>query len=73
MQLLKDLPKNVLGFTRSSGSEKLLILLNFDDQEKEFSIAATEYIFKLTPDSQWNEGIIRLDGYGGIILKHRPE
>jgi glycosidase len=69
LALLRGLPKNVLGYVRSSGAEKILVLLNFDDQEKEFQIDAKECMFKLTRESQCNGKTIRLDSYGGLLLK----
>jgi oligo-1,6-glucosidase/alpha-glucosidase len=71
LELLEGLPKNVLGYTRSIDSEKILVLLNFDDQKKEFQAGAAECIFKLTQGSQCNGKIIRLDSYGGLILKQK--
>jgi glycosidase len=72
LDLLQDLPKNVLGYARSSGGEKILVLLNFDDTEKEFQADAEKCIFKLTPGSQCNGKTIRLDSYGGLMLKSKP-
>jgi glycosidase len=71
LQLFQDLPENVLGYARSTGGEKLLVLLNFADQEEEFHVEATEYIFKLTSHCHWIENTVRLDGYGGMILKQQ--
>ena len=70
LELLENLPKNVLGFTRTFNDEKILVFLNFDDGEKEFQAGGTECIFKLSKRSQWNGKTIRLNGYGGLILKH---
>lgn len=69
LHLLDNLPENIVGFTRSFGAEKMLILLNFGDGQTEFPLEAGECLFKLTGGSQWVEGRIRLDGYGGLILK----
>ncbi len=71
LELMEGLPQDVLGFTRSSDGEKILVLLNFGDQEKEFQVEATECIFKLSPGSQWNGKMIRLDGYSALILKQQ--
>ncbi len=70
LELLENLPKNVLGFTRTFDDEKILVFLNFDDGEKEFQAEGTECIFKLSKRSQLNGKTIRLNGYGGLILKH---
>ena len=68
---MEGLPKDVLGYARIGEREKILILLNFDAQEKEFQVEATASIFKLTPGSQRIGNIIRLDGYGALILKQQ--
>jgi glycosidase len=69
LELMDNLPKNVLGYRRILGDESLSILLNFDDEEKEFPIEAKESIFQLSKAGEWNDNIIRLDAYGGVILK----
>jgi glycosidase len=69
LELMEGLPKNVLGYTRSNDFEKLFILLNFDEQEEEFQMEASECIFKLTPASQWNGKAVHLDSYSAMILK----
>jgi glycosidase len=71
LMFMEDLPKNVLGYVRSSEYERLLVLLNFDDQEKDFQVEATECIFKLSPGSESNGKMIRLDSYGALILKQQ--
>jgi hypothetical protein len=68
---VEGLPQNILGYERSTDTEKILILLNFDDQEKKIQMEGTECIFKLTSDSRSNGNTIRLDAYGALILKHR--
>ena len=70
LELLENLPEGVLGYTRSLNGEKIIILLNFDDKEKEFHIEATEVIFKLSNQCQLNSNTIHLGSYGGLILKH---
>jgi oligo-1,6-glucosidase/alpha-glucosidase len=69
LELMEHLPENVLGYTRSSGNEKYFVLLNFDNKEKQFQIEATEVIFSVSVGSQLTHKLIRLDGYGGLILK----
>ncbi len=69
LELIDGLPENLLGYTRVLDREKILVLLNFDDREKEFEINATECIYKLSQGSQLNGNMIRLDGYGGLIAK----
>jgi glycosidase len=71
LKLIKGLPGNVLGYARSSDHEQILVLLNFDDQELEFQMQATECVFKLSPRCKWSNNTIRLDGYGALILKQQ--
>jgi hypothetical protein len=66
---LENLPENVLGYTRYVDSEKILIVLNFDEKEKEFQAATKEVLFRLSERSQWNDNKVHLGGYGGLILK----
>jgi glycosidase len=68
LELLENLPRNILGYTRIHDGEKILVLLNFA-AEREFPVDATECIFKLSQDSQLKDKIIKLDRYGGVILK----
>jgi alpha-glucosidase len=71
LEILEALPKDVLGYSRSRDNDKILILLNFDDQEKEFQAEGTECLFRLTPGSQWNGKTIQMDAYGALILKQQ--
>jgi glycosidase len=70
LKLIENLPEDVLGYTRVLDDEKINILLNFDDKNKEIQIEATEVIFKLSKQCQLNGNIIHLGSYGGLILKH---
>jgi oligo-1,6-glucosidase/alpha-glucosidase len=69
LELMEDLPENVLGYARSTGSERVLILLNFDEREKDFQISGKEYLAKLTAGNQSNGNQVLLEGYGAMILK----
>jgi glycosidase len=69
LEFVDTLPENVLGYIRSNAGTKILILLNFDEKEKEFQTDAAGTIFKLSQESHLNGNKIRLDGFGGIILK----
>jgi len=70
LQLIENLPANVLGYTRSVPGEKISILLNFDDREKEFEAAEYNSLLELSIESTLNGRKIRLGAYGGLILKH---
>jgi glycosidase len=67
--LLDGLPENVLGYTRSFEKEEVIILLNFEDQVKQFSTEAEEVVFNLTGANQLNGKMVMLDAYGAMILK----
>ena len=69
LEMLENLPKGVLGFVRKSEDKKLIILLNFDEQAKEFQLTFSECIFKLSDRDEVKQKAIRLDGFGGMILK----
>ena len=70
LELLHDLPANVLGYTRALNGEKVVVLLNFEDSEKVFQTEAKETIFKVSNASGWNGNTVRLDSYSGLILKY---
>jgi alpha-glucosidase len=69
LELMKDLPKDVLGYVRKFGNEKFIVLLNFDSEEKRFEIESTECAFKLSPKDKIKNKAICLAGFGGMILK----
>ena len=69
LELLENLPENVLGFKRNFGGAKVFVFLNFDDGEMEFQTEGMECIFKLSKQSQLNGKKIRLSAYSGVILK----
>lgn len=69
LELMADLPTNVLGYARSVGNEKIFVLLNFDEEEKELPLETTNMIFKLSKESQLDGNRVRLGSYGGVIAK----
>jgi oligo-1,6-glucosidase/alpha-glucosidase len=69
LELMENLPENVLGYTRSVDGEKILILLNFDEKSKEFQTGTKEVIFRLSERSRLDGNKVHLEGYGGLILK----
>ena len=71
LELLAGLPRKMLGYSRSVGSGKIFILLNFGDSEKHFHFEDMECIFKLTMGSQYKDGTAQLEGFGGLILKQQ--
>lgn len=69
LTLLSGLPKNTLGYARKLGQERFVILMNFGKQEVRFDFEFTECIFKLSEKDDAKEKAIRLDGFGGMVLK----
>jgi hypothetical protein len=68
LEILEGLPKGVLGYARSLEDKRLFILLNFDDQEKEFQMTNSGTLFNLNPTDRAEKGIIHLAVYGGLLL-----
>jgi len=69
LELINGLPNGVLGYSRRLEHEKIVILLNFDEWEKAFHMGSSDYIFKLSPKDEIKNKAIRLDGFGGVIIK----
>jgi oligo-1,6-glucosidase/alpha-glucosidase len=69
LELIDDLPEGILGYMRKSGDEKILVLMNFDEREKEFQFDMSNPIFKLSQGDEIKGNAIQLDGCGGMILK----
>ncbi len=68
-EILNGLPNGALGYKRKSADESLIILLNFDGLEKEIQIEFSECIFTLSSRDTAKEKAIRLNGFGGVILR----
>jgi len=43
--------------------------LNFDNQRKEFQMKFSECLFKLSDKDKAKEKAIRLNGFGGMVIK----
>ncbi len=69
LNLLSGLPSSVLGYERKFENKKVTVLLNIDEREKEFSFEFSECIFTLSDIDDAKEKSIRLNGFGGIIIK----
>jgi oligo-1,6-glucosidase/alpha-glucosidase len=69
LELMTNLPKGVLGYARKFGEEKITVLLNFDGREKRFETEGSECVFKLSAKDEIKNKAIRLDGFGGMILR----
>jgi glycosidase len=69
LELLPDLPRNILGYCRTYNDQKRLILLNFSSQAEEFFIDHSGPIIKLHEKDEANDRRILLSGISGMILK----
>jgi alpha-glucosidase len=68
LEILEDLPTGVLGYARILEGKKILVLLNFDDREKEFQMENSGKLFNLSPKDGVENAAIRLGVYGGLLL-----
>jgi alpha-glucosidase len=68
LELRNGLPVGVLGYVREFENEKIIILLNFDDQEKEFQMPSSTCLFKLSGKDEIKNKNIHLGGFGGMML-----
>jgi len=71
MEWIDDLPGQVLGYERHHGRNRVAVLMNFSNSEKEFCIGDgnLDYLFSLCKDDTVRGNKITLDKYGGIILR----
>ncbi len=69
LQLLENLPENVLGYARLHQNKKFIVLLNFDTKEKECQTDTGESIFQLSAGEGQNTRIRKLSGYDAMIIK----
>jgi glycosidase len=66
----KWLPNGVLAYSRDLGTEQVLVLINFTNRKKEFSLPGTyNRILSVNKTDVYTNGKICLDTFGGIILK----
>lgn len=69
LELLDGLPNGVLGYARKLENDKVVVLLDFSNQSKEFQIESTECVFKLSGQEELKEKAIRLNGSGGMVVR----
>jgi len=69
LELMENLPRNVLGFKRKSGMNEFIVLLNFGAAGKELNIEQGECVFSLSEKTVLDHNKLSLPGYGGAILK----
>ncbi|MGB8982851.1 MAG: alpha-glucosidase [Anaerolineales bacterium] len=68
LELLENLPKGVLGYARMLEGKRIFVLLNFDDQEKEFQLENSGKLFGLTTGDRAENTAIHLAESGGLLL-----
>lgn len=67
----KEIPEDVLGYTRSEGKDNIAVYLNFSDQSSKVELthpSGSEVIFQKR--AKLNGSNIDLDAYGFIIIKY---
>ncbi len=69
LELLHNLPKDVLGYKRKSGADEFVMLLNFGVKDKEFEIKQGDCIFRLSEKDAIKNNKVLLTGFGAMILK----
>lgn len=64
------LPKNVLGYYRQHGEERILVLLNYSKKRKTISMETKSYSdqFQLSPSDKFLDDAIELSPYSGMIF-----
>ncbi len=70
LELIDDLPNNMLGYYRSAGNEELLVLLNFSGKPQQVNLAKGEMKVRYASHSaltlQGRQALI--PGYSGVVL-----
>ncbi len=72
LELIRDLPDGVLGYTRIFKNEKIIVLLNFTNKAKSINLPKAQQsqcLFKLSSSSEIIDQIVYLREFDGIILK----
>ena len=69
LQLLDNLPKDVLGYKRKSGADEFVVFVNFGMKDKEIEIEQGDCIFRLSEKDAMKNNKVVVSGYGGVILK----
>jgi alpha-glucosidase len=69
LKLLKGLPGEVLGYTRTFGTEKVSVYLNFGERVVILPSQLNGCIFRLTEADRVENASLQLGKFGGVILK----
>jgi len=70
LELIDDLPGEVLGYFRKRGRDEIAVLLNFGETDKFVALGSCSWraLFKLSDDEVKGE-TIHLRGFSGVVLK----
>ncbi|HEX2995133.1 MAG TPA: alpha-amylase family glycosyl hydrolase, partial [Anaerolineales bacterium] len=68
LEILENLPNGVFGYARKLDGKSILVLLNFDEQEKEFQMENPGKLFNLSAEDRVENRIVHLAGLGGLLL-----
>ncbi|MGE5776485.1 MAG: alpha-amylase family glycosyl hydrolase, partial [Chloroflexota bacterium] len=68
LEILENLPNGIFGYARKLEGKSILVLLNFDEQEKELQMKNSGKLFNLSVGDCVENGTIHLAGYGGLLL-----
>jgi alpha-glucosidase len=64
------LPKGVLGYKRKLNNEEVIVLMNFTDKKRDFTIENTgTAIYTINKTDQLDNNHVLLSPYGGLIIK----
>lgn len=68
LEILENLPNGIFGYARKLEGKSVIVLLNFEEQEKEFQIENSGILFNLSAGDHAENKTIHLDGLGGLLL-----
>lgn len=69
LEVLENLPRGALGYLRKFKDTKIMVLMNFDEQDKELLVGSASCIFTLSGREKVEGKVIRLNGFGGVMIK----
>ncbi|WKZ34945.1 MAG: alpha-glucosidase [Anaerolineales bacterium] len=69
LELLDGLPRGVLGYRRIVDGEKIVVVMNFDEDGKQIPLKAAKRLMSLTENDQVGDESIHLGGFGGMIFE----
>jgi oligo-1,6-glucosidase len=69
LEWIENLPAGILGYTRILGNERIHILMNFTNSQKEFQFSNDKSVFKLNQQDDVKNGSCHLSAWGGMVLR----